>query len=196
MTHTAEDSWDRIVSWLRHYAPVSAAHIGQPATDDDIALVEALLDRPLPADLLAWWHRSCGATGFVEGRLIPGYTPYTVDQAVDRRELMLDIAPCDDGAETAALVAEPAGSPCTPYWLPVWLPIAHNGGGCDLFIDLRPGPLHGCVMTWDKYEAAILKPRWPSIATMLAKIAHALEHGTEIEGYQPEARDNGTLDWV
>ncbi|MDQ7908289.1 SMI1/KNR4 family protein [Phytohabitans sp. ZYX-F-186] len=184
------------MSWLCHHAPVSAAHIGQPATQDDIAVVEALLDRPLPADLVAWWRRSCGATGFVQGRLIPGYTPCTVDQAVDHRELMLDIASCQDRAETATLVATPAGSPRTPYWLPVWLPIAHDGGGCNLFIDLRPGPLHGCVMQWDKYEAAGLKPRWPSVATMLAEIAHALQHHTDVDGYQPEALDDGTLDWV
>jgi cell wall assembly regulator SMI1 len=60
MTHNVEDSWDRIVAWLRRHAPVTAAHLGPPATKDDIAIVEALLDRQLPADLLAWWHRSCG----------------------------------------------------------------------------------------------------------------------------------------
>jgi cell wall assembly regulator SMI1 len=195
MTNPVGDSWDLIVPWLHRYAPVSAAHLGPPATEDDIAFVEALVDRQLPAGLLAWWRRSCGTTGHRE-LLIPTYTPYTIDEAVDRREMMLEIASCEDDAETAELAGQPAGSPCTPCWLPVWVPIAQDGMGCYLFTDLRPGPLHGCVMKWDKYEAAVLKPRWPGVAAMLAEIAHALENGTDIEGYEPEARDDGILDWV
>lgn len=192
----ADDSWDRIVDWLRRHAPVSAAHLGPPATEDDLTLVAALLGGPLPADLTAWWRRSCGVTGFVEGRVIPPrWAPHTIDQAVDCRELMLEFGPFGDDGELAALVAQPAGSPCSPYWLPVWLPIAHDGGGGYLFVDLRPGPSHGCVMQWDEYEAAAQEPEWPDTATMLAEIADALAHGTEIKGYRPEAHD-GTVDWV
>ena len=51
-------------------------------------------------------------------------------------------------------------------------------------------------MEWDEYEAAVLEPRSPSTATMLAEIADALEHGTDIKGCQPEACNDGTLDWV
>jgi hypothetical protein len=78
----------------------------------------------------------------------------------------------------------------------VWLPIADDGGGGYLFADLRHGPSHGCVMQWDKCEAATLKPQWPSVTTMLAEIADALQHKTDIDGCQPEAHDDGTLDWV
>ncbi|GAA3994761.1 hypothetical protein GCM10022247_13140 [Allokutzneria multivorans] len=195
MTHPAEESWDRVVTWLHRNVPVSAAHIGRPATKNEIAVVEALLNRELPADLLAWWRRSCGVTDFIKGRLIPGFAPFTADEAIEHREEMLDIAPCDDAAETAALAADPAGSACT-FWLPVWLPLAHNGGGDYLFVDLRSGPLHGCVMQWEKYEAAVSEPSWPNTATMLAEIAHSLDHNTDITGYQPEALDDGTLDWV
>lgn len=183
-------AWERIVTWLRTNAPVTAAHLAPPVTPDDLMVVESLLGTPLPADLSAWWHQSCGVTGFVEGRLIPpSYAPYTVDQAVDRRELMLEIASAE------GVLAEPAGSPCTA-WLPQWLPIAHDGGGNNLFADLRPGPLTGCVTTWDKYEAAIMPPLWPNTATMLAEIAEALAQGTDVDGYHPEVSDAGTLDWV
>lgn len=195
MPTSIENDWDRIVTWLRDHTPASAARLGPPATTDDIAFVEALLNRPLPADLTGWWRRSCGVTDFAGGRLIPsGYVPYSIDEAVDCREMMLEVASGDDAA-IAALVAQPAGSPCTG-WLPVWAPIAHDGGGCYLFADLRHGPAHGCVTAWDKYEGAILEPRWPSTTAMLAEIADALQHGTDIHGDQPEARDDGTLDWV
>jgi hypothetical protein len=54
---------------------------------------------------------------------------------------------------------------------------------------------HGYIMEWDKYEAATLEPRWPSVAAMLTEIADALQHRTDIHGYQPDACDDGTLDW-
>ncbi|MCP2169448.1 SMI1/KNR4 family protein [Goodfellowiella coeruleoviolacea] len=196
MLPSVADSWAQITAWLRDRTPVSAAHLGPPATEHDIADVVALLGRPLPADLVEWWRRCCGVTEFVTGRLIaPRYAPYTLDEVVDNRETMLAVASCADAADTAALAAEPAGSPCVD-WLPVWLPIAHDGGGCLLFADLRPGSLHGCVMEWDEYEGATGEPRWPSIAAMLAEIAHALHHGTDIDGLRVEACDDGTLDWV
>ena len=110
---------DRIVAWSRANTPVTADHLGPPATTEDITVVESLLDRPLPADLLAWWCHSCGMTGFVEGRVVPpGFAPYTIDQAVDCRELMLAVA--------------------SPDWSPRWLPVAHDGGGNHLFVDLGP----------------------------------------------------------
>lgn len=183
-------AWERIVTWLRTNAPVTAAQLAPPATPDDILFVESLLGGPLPADLSAWWHQSCGVTGFVEGRLIPPrYAPYTVDQAVECREVMLEIAAAE------GVLAEPAGSPSTA-WLPQWLPVAHDGGGDYLFADLRPGPLTGCVMTWGKYEAAAKAPRWPNTTTMLAEIAEALEQGTTVDGVHPDVSDVGTLDWV
>ena len=54
----------------------------------------------------------------------------------------------------------------------------------------------GCVAAWDEYEAADEEPRWPGVAAMLAGIADELEHGTDIDGYRAEARDDGTPDRV
>jgi cell wall assembly regulator SMI1 len=179
---------------LARSAPVSTRHIGPPARRSDIATVEALLRQPLPEDLLAWWRHSCGTTDPHQLRLIPpNFTPYTVDEAVDFRELMLEIAesmPVDEAAEH-----EPAGSP-TITWLPMWLPLAGDGGGNYLFCDLRPGSLHGCVMTWDHGQAAELPPIWPSVAAMLGGIAEALEHRAEIRDHRPQAREDGVIDWV
>jgi hypothetical protein len=57
---------------------------------------------PLPDDLVAWWRRSCGTTSFFAGRLPTGFAPYSIDEAVECRTGMLDIAACDD-AELAEL---------------------------------------------------------------------------------------------
>jgi hypothetical protein len=54
MLPSVAHSWDQITAWLRSHTPVSAAHLGPPAAEHDIAAVAALLGRPLPADLVEW----------------------------------------------------------------------------------------------------------------------------------------------
>jgi cell wall assembly regulator SMI1 len=100
--------------------------------------------------------------------------------------------------QVASLMAEPAGTPCEGMYLPVWLPIAGSGMGLDLFVDLRPGPLRGCVMRFDRVGTARSKPDWPSVAAMLAEVADALEHGQIIgDDYPVCARvdEEGHLVW-
>jgi len=195
MPQDVDVTWDRIEAWLRVNAPTSDEHLGTPARKDAIPPVATLVGEPLPDDLVAWWRRSCGTTSFFAGQLLPpGFAPYSIEQAVECRAMMLDIAACDD-SELAALSAEPAGSPCW-NWLPMWVPIAHDTGGDNLFVDLRPGPEHGCVTQWYETEFATVDPKWPSVATMLAEIADALEHGTEVHGVRPEVLDDGTLEWT
>ncbi|PRX99013.1 SMI1/KNR4 family protein SUKH-1 [Allonocardiopsis opalescens] len=162
----------------------------------DLDFVSALLNRPLPPDLVAWWRMSCGVTGHVGGRLIPpGYAPHDIDGVVDTRESLLETwmegVPEDD---IAALLAQPAGTPVAG-WLPVWLPVAGDGGGGELFVDLRSGPLNGCVMRWDKVETAEFDPLWPSVSAMLSDIADALERGVEIDGVRAVVVEDRTLDW-
>lgn len=192
MAHDVNDSWDRIEAWLGTNAPTTGEHLGVPARRDEIPAVATLVGEPLPDDLVAWWRRSCGTTGFLAARLLTGHAPYSIDEAVACRTMMLEIAGCDD-AELAELSAEPAGSPCQ-NWLPMWVPIAYDSGGDCLFVDLRPGPERGCVTQWYETDFA-MDPKWPDVATMLAEIADALEHGTEVDGVRPEVRDDGTIHW-
>jgi cell wall assembly regulator SMI1 len=193
MPHDIDDTWDRIEAWLRTNAPASDDHLGVPARRHEIPPVATLVGEPLPDDLVAWWRRSCGTTSFFAGRLLTRFAPYSIDEAVKCRTRMLNIAACDD-SELADLAAEPAGSPSW-NWLPMWVPIAHDSGGDHLFVDLRPGPEHGCVTQWYETEFAIMDPKWPNVATMLAEIADALEHGTEVNGVRPKVLDDGTIHW-
>lgn len=136
MPHDVDAAWDRIEAWLRTNAPASDDHLGIPALKATIPPVAELVGEPLPDDLVAWWRRSCGTTSFHAGGLLTGFAPYTINEAMECREMMLRIAACDD-SELAALAAEPAGSPCW-NWLPMWIPIAHDTGGEFLFVDLPP----------------------------------------------------------
>lgn len=188
-----ESSWQQVVSWLSDHAPDTAACLGPPAERADLELVAALVNRPLPPDLVAWWRSSCGVTDH-RPLIPPGFVPYDLDGAVETREMLLEIWLSDVPEDAVAeLVDEPAGTPVAG-WLPVWLPIAGDGGGGDLFVDLRSGPLSGCVMRWDKVETAEFEPLWPSVAAMLGDIADGLHRGVEIDGVRAVVVDRA-LDW-
>jgi cell wall assembly regulator SMI1 len=79
-------------------------------------------------------------------------------------------------------------------WLPGFLPIATDGGGADLFVDLRSGPEHGCVREFDKVYTDG-NPRWANVTAMLADIADALANLSAIDGFHPRLDHDGTLHW-
>jgi cell wall assembly regulator SMI1 len=193
MPHDIDGTWDRIEAWLRANAPTTDEHLGVPARQAEIPPVATLVGE-LPDDLVAWWRRSCGTTRPSDALLLTGHAPYSIDEAVACRAMMLTIAGCEDDATLADLSAEPAGSPSW-NWLPMWLPIAGDTGGDHLFVDLRPGPERGCVTRWYATEAATMEPTWPDVATMLAEIADALEHDRDIAGARPEVQD-GAIHWA
>ena len=58
----------------------------------------------------------------------------------------------------------------------------YDSGGDLLFVDLRT-------------EFATEDPEWSNVATMLAEIADALEHGTKVDGVRPKTVD-GRIHWA
>jgi cell wall assembly regulator SMI1 len=89
----------------------------------------------------------------------------------------------------------PAGSSGLQF-LPTFIPIAFDGGGGFLILDLRSGPLHGCVMAFDA-EMGTRDPLWGGIAEMLDDVADAVEYGTPTAGgHLAVTRDDGTVDWI
>jgi hypothetical protein len=75
----------------------------------------------------------------------------------------------------------PAGTAAESPWLPSWLPIAHNLGGGNLFLDLREGPEYGCVGKQYRDEAWDGNPMWLSVTGMLADIAEGLATGAGVD---------------
>lgn len=221
------ESWSRIRAWLATHAPRVLATIRPPASVADLAAVEEAVGVPLPEDLLAWWRIADGASDAHPhpGHLLPPwFDPYPVATALQRRDTWIEVWHDPDahfgGASpqgrmvreimawageslptveerVAELMAQPAGTPCQGMYLPVWLPIAGSGMGLDLFVDLRPGPLHGCVMQFDRVETAQLEPDWPNVTTMLAEVADALEHRRAVGRQYPVRAgiEDGRLVW-
>jgi cell wall assembly regulator SMI1 len=78
-----EESWQRIITWLAHHAPVTAAAIRPPAGAAEVRRTEVAVGRALPRELLAWWALMDGIadTDYQAGYPIPTrYLPLPVGE--------------------------------------------------------------------------------------------------------------------
>jgi cell wall assembly regulator SMI1 len=199
-----EDSWHRMTNWFGQHATAVPSILRGPASETDLARASDAVGVALPADLLAWWRLVDGVTeeSRMDDPILPSlYHPWSVDGALYSRDQWLQVA--TDGADTArqdgrpAPAEQPAGTPTGYGWAPQWLPIANDCFGSDLFVDLRPGPLHGCLMEWDHDEGPIREPLWPGVQAMLAEVADALESGALMPGLDVRVQADGEhMQWV
>jgi cell wall assembly regulator SMI1 len=203
MTSTVDESWDRILDWLTQHAPATMDRIAPPATAADIAAAQEAVGVDLPTDLVAWWQRANGsASSWSHQRfnLLPIYRPCRIEHALNSRQVWWQVWH-DQMIERGWLAEEdftraqsnPAGTEAG-MWLSGFLPIASSGGGADLFVDLRSGPMYGCVREFDRVSTDG-KPRWANVTTMLADIADALENHSPIDGSRAHLNHDGTLYW-
>ncbi|GAA4055179.1 SMI1/KNR4 family protein [Actinomadura miaoliensis] len=203
MRRGVDDSWDVIVDWLLRHCPHELDAIGPPAAEDDIREAERTVGTALPDDLVAWWRRADGQAG-LSSLLPPFYTPCSIQMALDSRKIRMTVwngvvEQTTDPAQFAAFVEREnrasAGTPCTGAWLPRWLPIAGDGGGSVLFVDLRPGPAHGCVRRFFRDGGAGDAVWWGGVAEMLADVAAGLTQEVPVHGYRVWVEDDGRMSW-
>jgi cell wall assembly regulator SMI1 len=177
-------NWSRADVWLRSQMPELHAKFLPPATVADLAVAEKAIGVPLPVDLAEWWT-ACGGLANVDyAPVIPEfYSPLSVGQALEAREMMMQIRREfavdprieDVDSHEARKLAEPAGSLIGDLWLPLFVPVAVGPSGSHLFADLREGLLHGCVMLFDNVEGADEEPYWENVAAMLDATVEWLE---------------------
>jgi cell wall assembly regulator SMI1 len=197
-----DESWNVIVDWLGRHSPPELALIRPPAAEGDLRSVEERVGTALPDDLVAWWRRADGLAR-KGGLLPPFYSPYPVRAALRSRDVwmtawnavMEESTPGQFAAYLAQENEAPAGSPCKGAWLPRWLPIAGDGGGNDLFVDLRPGPARGCVRQFLRDDGAGDTAWWSSVSAMLSEVADALTRETPIRGSRIWVEDDGAISW-
>ncbi|WP_177320387.1 SMI1/KNR4 family protein [Lentzea waywayandensis] len=171
------EHWNRILAWLAEHAPATRAVL-RPRYD-------ALPELRVPIDLQLWWSVYGGTE---DGRfaeiLPPFYTPLGADRAFVLR----------DTHASKPVDASEAGSPISGFH-PEWLPIAFDGTGDVLAVDLRPGVLRGCVVEWDQERNEMVKPEWTSIVEMFDQVATALETRSAVGHCFPEVNSAGELGW-
>jgi cell wall assembly regulator SMI1 len=195
------ESWQTIVEWLAHHAPAMHAALRGPATEPDLSWAQRKIPTPLPDDLLEWWRLADGVRyRSAEGELIPPcYNPWQVADVLNERAAWLRTRGAASAQARADGMPDPArqsaGTQCYTGWLPTWVPIAYDRFGNALFVDLRPGRLHGCVTEFDSKTGTSQSPLWPSVKTMLAEVATSLKSGTAIALDRPQLADNGRLTW-
>jgi cell wall assembly regulator SMI1 len=164
--HGIERLWERIAAWLRSHGSRSAARL--PGVDAvRIRQIERELGTALPSALVALWRLE----GVERGYWLPPASGNALEEpgeALGTRAILLEVADQED--------------PADPMWaerfVPELMPIAMDGGGNNLVVDLRSGEHHGAVFFWDHEVWGLKVPLWPSVTAMLADTAHALETGT------------------
>ncbi|MFD1371060.1 SMI1/KNR4 family protein [Actinoplanes sichuanensis] len=187
-------SWAMILAWFTQHAPNELTGFRSPSAQQDLRAVEETMGMPLPADQVEWWQLTDGTDEARFVRLIPlAYRPLSARDAVLFHRSMVSFAP--EEPESSLHAAAPAGSPSEGVWLPQWLPIARDIGGGFLFLDLRRGPLFGCVGRHRKDEWRYEEPVWSSVAEMLADVADALTENTEIDWWHAGV-DDDRLVWL
>jgi cell wall assembly regulator SMI1 len=179
--------WTRIVNLVEDGDPDLFDAINPPASDRAIARVASVVGRTLPADLVEFWSLADGvdhnaALQTSSGTRRPGKLPYSTAQALEEREMLLQVAGLVSELSDEDLVrylavqdAEPAGTWELRYWLPSWIPLASNDGGDYLLVDLRRGERFGCIMSYSTDVGSSAQPLWPSVTAMLTSAAEFFE---------------------
>lgn len=184
------EQWGRVSRWLGdNLESVSIAG----ATEDQVADAMRATGGLWPEELTTFFRLVNGFPRENWVSIFPSHELFDLNRAVSERQLELDIW----GEIDAEMGAEPqtdtsAGDYVGTY-LPYFLPFA-GADGYLLFVDARPGPLHGCVTEFEKVDADGEGPKWPSLSAMLTNLADSLETGKAFDGRTPTVVD-GELRW-
>ncbi|MEV6263219.1 SMI1/KNR4 family protein [Streptomyces sp. NPDC051784] len=166
MPSAVGESWQRVVSWLREYAPASHRALGAPASEEEIAAVEEKTGVRFPEDLRAYLKvnngtvtrldESNGLTGSCpEGEFLVGGWALLPLSSIERLHHQMMPGPNEDEGA----------------WTKEWIPFAAESYACGemygYFIDAESGSVgqwsDGDVETMDlfpgmsEYFASVLE---------------------------------------
>jgi cell wall assembly regulator SMI1 len=126
-----------------------------------------------------------------------------IDQAVRQSRMIHDIWRDGVGNGQDPIEVGAAGS-VLGTWAPQFVMYCDDTCGNGGFIDLRPGPLHGCARRWDKVEADKWElwaegPVATSLTQLLVAVTEAIHTGQPLSGrpdqeWHPSLVD-GYLSW-
>lgn len=184
--------WTRIVLWLGNHAPATAAALRRPDPVPDFAELEERFGIELPSELREWWWCCGGTDGDALADVLPPfYTPYGAQRSW---EVWCSLRTAWSEQWERPACDYYAGSGGSSFH-PAWIPIAGDGFADELVVDLRPGPLHGCVMEWEQEAARVTTPEWAGVCSMLADVHRALTEGAPAGHSHPTVTEDGRLDW-
>ncbi|MCA9780078.1 MAG: SMI1/KNR4 family protein [Candidatus Eremiobacteraeota bacterium] len=184
--NTVRESWRRIEQWLRSEAPDLSKHLPPPVNDVALEELTQKLGLSLPEDLRESYLVHNGADyGPREISLFPPQLASEMDLAFcllpiknisKERRIWIELLERGE-LDTHTTSPDPEIGP--GWWRPGWVPVAGNGAGDFICIDLSPGPGGSegqVILSWhDRKERKLLAPSW---ACYLDNVATAMEDGS------------------
>ncbi|MDV2474335.1 hypothetical protein F8M49_01025 [Rhodococcus zopfii] len=164
--------WERTARWLSANTEIPDDEFRVPRTAAD-ELESAAAG--WPPELVEFLRLSAGAPR----RLLPLNRLMTPSEIADSRTMMLGVWARLQADEPDMVEGNPSSQPAgTPAYsfLPEYIPFA-GLDGYFLFIDTRPGPMHGCVTEYGRETTDDGGPKWHSLSSMLSDLATSLETG-------------------
>ena len=187
MDATAADAWTRLETALEPLVPALPDDLAPPASDASLDALEARAGLDARAALSALYGRHDGQTGgapglFVGLRFLPAteaadeWTRWT-DMIRDDPSLLADIT----------VTSQPGGAVQPVYFSDAWIPIAADGAGNGLAVDLAPGPdgTAGQIISFGADEP-VRTVVAPSAAALIAWLADAVESGRVTAVAEPD----------
>jgi cell wall assembly regulator SMI1/ankyrin repeat protein len=178
--------WKRLEAALKAAAPEVKKSLNRPATQAQIEKLEARLGVKFPDEVRASYLRHDGQRDGQDGLLPEGFAELDEEfRLLPLAEILSEWEPWKellDIGEFAGNTATPDDGVRADWWNPCWVPIASNGGGDSLCIDLAPdeGGTLGQVMLMSHEGGG--RPRLArSFGHLLADLADHYEQGAEAE---------------
>lgn len=181
--------WERVTRWLSANTTTPAEYqVPAVAPEESAAATDGW-----PDELVEFLGLHAGAPR----RLVPLNSLLTPTEIRSARSMMLGVwakLAADDPEMTEGSQSSlQAGTPAYRF-LPEYIPFA-GLDGYFLFIDTRPGPMHGCITEYGRDTADDGGPKWHSLSSMLSDLADSVETGAVFDRmWLPHIIDN-QLDW-
>jgi cell wall assembly regulator SMI1 len=192
-------AWLEYMDLLAQVAPTTHAAIQPPARATDRLPSELGVD--LNDELREWFGLHDGAGYEWSGQVLPMNFLIGVAEAIELTAMTREIwSEFDDDRELAAAAEEAPAGTVARTWLPQYVYIGNDSMGGGFFVDLRSGPLQGCVRNWDKTEADDNFGEGPvttDLASLIKAVHGSLRAGERAEGLPYRAVvEDGQLSWA
>jgi hypothetical protein len=192
------EAWRELLDELAVRAPASWATILPPADDPEV--LSRALDVSLSGEVHEWFSLHGGSRRVLEaGRLLPFCFMMSVHESIEHTVAGRELSADEEPGQTEATSGDPtvAGT-SVGTWMHdyVWIGTDAMGGG--LYLDLREGPLYGCVREWDKVDADEADVIAESLTALVSSQLVSLRSGTPVaaSAWIMSTDGEGAIDWL